>query len=277
MDYLIDLITTYIYAVYAGIGDKLDEVSNLIAKAPSEIFAEGFWDNLLKTATLAFMPFSLTLLGFFLASELYEVYCKANGEVDLALVSTTVFRFIIPFFVVLHSYDIIQLIFTSFNGLLSSLSASIVTAMPEPSVDYDAIVASISTYGLLELLACMQQMMGPYIGVTILGGVIYVIVYGRIFEIILYWLVAPLPLATLPSNEYSQIAKNFFKSFAAVMLQGILMMICVAIYVAINWTLISDPTTVDYTYSWDLLWPMVILIFALTKTGTLAKHICGTF
>ena len=106
------------------------------------------------------MPFSLTLLGFFLASELYEVYCKANGEVDLALVSTTVFRFIIPFFVVLHSYDIIQLIFTSFNGLLSSLSASIVTAMPEPSVDYDAIVASISTYGLLELLACMQQMMG---------------------------------------------------------------------------------------------------------------------
>ena len=122
----------------------------------------------------------------------------------------------------------------------------------------------------------MTQLTGPYMAVTVMGGVVFVIVYGRLFEIMLYWLVAPLPLATITHQEHSQIAKGFLKMMAAVMLQGVLMLLCISIYAAISASLI-DPANIDMYTSWNLVWPTALLIFTLIKSGSLAKRICGTF
>lgn len=244
--------------------------------SPGDLFATDFWDTLLKTASLALMPFALAILGFFLASELYDLYCRSDGELDAKLVSATVFRFIIPYFVVLRSYDILQIVFTLFNGILKSLSSSLTVTLTPIEWDYQALLDSVSGQPFLSQIAILAQMQGPYLAVTVMGGVIWIIVYGRLFEMMLYWLVAPLPLATLPSKEHSQIAKTYLKNFAAIMLQGVLMLLCVVIYSALSWSNVNT-TTIDWYSTWNLIWPMAILIFALLKTGTMAKRMCGTF
>lgn len=273
---LVDIINQYILIVYEGLTDKVNEVADLIAMSPADLFATDFWDTVLKTASLALMPFALAILGFFLASELYDLYCRTDGELDIKVVSSTFFRFIIPYFVVLRSYDILQIIFTIFNKILRALSRALTIAMKPIEWDYEALMDSVSGQPFLSQIAILAQMQGPYLAVTVMGGVIWIIVYGRLFEMMLYWLVAPLPLATLPSKEHSQIAKTYLKNFAAIMLQGVLMLLCVVIYSALSWSNVNT-TTIDWYSTWNLIWPMAILIFALLKTGTMAKRMCGTF
>ena len=273
---LVDIINQYILIVYEGLTDKVNEVADLIAMSPADLFATDFWDTVLKTASLALMPFALAILGFFLASELYDLYCRTDGELDIKVVSSTFFRFIIPYFVVLRSYDILQIIFTIFNKILRVLSRALTIAMKPIEWDYEALMDSVSGQPFLSQIAILAQMQGPYLAVTVMGGVIWIIVYGRLFEMMLYWLVAPLPLATLPSKEHSQAAKTYFKNFAAIMLQGVLMLLCVVIYSALSWNNVNT-STIDWYSTWNLIWPMAILIFALLKTGTMAKRICGTF
>lgn len=273
---LVDIINQYILIVYEGLTDKVNEVADLIAMSPADLFATDFWDTVLKTASLALMPFALAILGFFLASELYDLYCRTDGELDIRVVSSTFFRFIIPYFVVLRSYDILQIIFTIFNKILRALSRALTIAMKPIEWDYEALMDSVSGQPFLSQIAILAQMQGPYLAVTVMGGVIWIIVYGRLFEMMLYWLVAPLPLATLPSKEHSQAAKTYFKNFAAIMLQGVLMLLCVVIYSALSWNNVNT-STIDWYSTWNLIWPMAILIFALLKTGTMAKRICGTF
>ena len=273
---LVDIINQYILIVYEGLTDKVNEVADLIAMSPADLFATDFWDTLLKTASLGLMPFALAILGFFLASELYDLYCRTDGELDIKVVSSTFFRFIIPYFVVLRSYDILQIIFTIFNKILRALSRALTIAMKPIEWDYEALMDSVSGQPFLSQIAILAQMQGPYLAVTVMGGVIWIIVYGRLFEMMLYWLVAPLPLATLPSKEHSQAAKTYFKNFAAIMLQGVLMLLCVVIYSALSWNNVNT-STIDWYSTWNLIWPMAILIFALLKTGTMAKRICGTF
>ena len=273
---LVDIINQYILIVYEGLTDKVNEVADLIAMSPADLFATDFWDTVLKTASLALMPFALAILGFFLASELYDLYCRTDGELDIKVVSSTFFRFIIPYFVVLRSYDILQIIFTIFNKILRALSRALTIALKPIEWDYEALMDSVSGQPFLSQIAILAQMQGPYLAVTVMGGVIWIIVYGRLFEMMLYWLVAPLPLATLPSKEHSQAAKTYFKNFAAIMLQGVLMLLCVVIYSALSWNNVNT-STIDWYSTWNLIWPMAILIFALLKTGTMAKRICGTF
>ena len=242
---LVDIINQYILIVYEGLTDKVNEVADLIAMSPADLFATDFWDTVLKTASLALMPFALAILGFFLASELYDLYCRTDGELDIKVVSSTFFRFIIPYFVVLRSYDILQIIFTIFNKILRALSKALTIAMKPIEWDYEALMDSVSGQPFLSQIAILAQMQGPYLAVTVMGGVIWIIVYGRLFEMMLYWLVAPLPLATLPSKEHSQAAKTYFKNFAAIMLQGVLMLLCVVIYSALSWNNVNT-STIDW-------------------------------
>lgn len=269
-------IEAYIRAIFDGLADKVNEVSNLIAKTPEELFGAAFWNDLIRICTLAFMPFALTVIGFFIAGEIYGVYCKSNGDIDLQLISITVLKFIFPYLLVTHSYDLMKLIFDAFNLLIKRLANSFEIVLQPTGAQMDAMLQSVQEMSFFELLGALMTLILPYTMTAIMGGIVYIIVYGRLFEIMIYWLIAPIPLSTLPSGEHSQIAKNFLKMMAAIMLQGVLMILCIVIYAQISIT-VSLPTTIDFFSIWNMIWPMALLIFALLKSGQLAKRICGTF
>ena len=84
---------------------------------------------------------------------------------------------------------------------------------------------------------------------------------------------APLPVATLSNREIGGMGQNYLKSLFAVGFQGLLILVCVAIYaVLVQGIAVSgDPIgavwgTVGYT---------VLLCFMLFKTGSIARSIFG--
>lgn len=98
------------------------------------------------------------------------------------------------------------------------------------------------------------------IGLTmqIMGIIIFVLVYGRMIEIYLMTSLAPLPVATLSNRELGGTGQNYLKSLFAVGFQGMLILVCVAIYAVLIQGIATggDPIgaiwgTVDEGKTWE--------------------------
>lgn len=103
--------------------------------------------------------------------------------------------------------------------------------------------------------------------------VIFVIVYGRMIEIYLMTSLAPIPFATSANREAGHMGHNYFKSLFAIGFQGMLIMVCMAIYAVL---VQSIATSGDMMAAiWECVGYTVLLVFVLFKTGSLSKSIFG--
>ena len=102
---------------------------------------------------------------------------------------------------------------------------------------------------------------------------IFVIVYGRMIEIYLLTSLAPIPFATVPNRETGHMGQNYFRSLFAVGFQGLLILVCVAIYAVLIQSIAADGDHIGAI--WGCVGYTVLLCFTLFKTGSLAKSIFG--
>ena len=111
------------------------------------------------------------------------------------------------------------------------------------------------------------------IGVTMwaLGIVIFVLVYGRMLEIYLLTSLAPIPMATISHREVGQIGQNYLRSLFAVGFQGMLILVCVAIYAVLIQGIATGGDPIGAI--WGTVGYTVLLCFMLFKTGTIARSI----
>ena len=100
---------------------------------------------------------------------------------------------------------------------------------------------------------------------------IFVIVVGRVFELTIYTIFAPLPLATFASDTSHEVAKNFIKNYIATVIQIAVIVVMFLSYSAIN-IYIGD-------YFEDSKWMQIAMLIALgtgvIKSGSWSKKICG--
>lgn len=108
---------------------------------------------------------------------------------------------------------------------------------------------------------------------------VQVIAYGRIIEIIIHQCVAPIPLATIVSEDFSHVALKFMKSYIGVCLQGFFMLILCFVYQALmlSWLqndLVAAAGDTDIGLG-GLVVCTVVFGFVMWKSGEWAKRITG--
>lgn len=107
---------------------------------------------------------------------------------------------------------------------------------------------------------------------------IFVITIGRTFELCIYTLLAPLPMATFASETTHDVAKNFLKKYIAVVIQVAVILVMFAVYSGVtNYMGLSNTTA---TTSWSAVHFMHFVAFmslglGVLKSGAWAKSICG--
>ena len=101
-----------------------------------------------------------------------------------------------------------------------------------------------------------------------------IIVIARFVELYLYFCVAPIPIATLPSGEMSQIGKNFLKSFAAVCLQGTLIYLVLSFFPFIA-DFFLEGSDNFLVIAGNMIGYAILLIVAVWSTQKWAKSICN--
>lgn len=109
-----------------------------------------------------------------------------------------------------------------------------------------------------------------------------VVIIGRIFELMVYTVVAPLPMSTFISSAANDVGKTFAKSYAAVCLQAFILVVMFTVYGDVM-AKVRD-TVMVYAGSTggaaDGAMEALLLTGALgmgvLKSGSWAKKICGT-
>ena len=94
----------------------------------------------------------------------------------------------------------------------------------------DNLEATLEAMEVGPLLGLWLQSFLIHITMLALNIIIFVIVYGRMIEIYLLTSLAPIPVATLSNREIGSMGQNYIKSLFAVGFQGLLILVCVAIY-----------------------------------------------
>ena len=79
--------------------------------------------------------------------------------------------------------------------------------------------------------------------------------------------------ATSVNREVGHMGHNYFKSLFAVGFQGMLIMVCVAIYAVLVQSIATDGDMMNAI--WTCVGYTVLLCFVLFKTGSLSKSIFG--
>ena len=271
---MFDFFDWWIKTVFSGMLGETGHITSIVTQTPVQVFGQDFWDSLLKIGTSVVMPFAILILSFCMAFDLYKVYCRSNSAPDMELISVTFLKYIIPFLCVTYTYDILQFIFNQVNGMVITLFKQ-VTMGTGNSVDTSAWLQQISQMNWWQKLGLSLQLIGPWLCTNLLVVISTVIVYGRLFEIVMYWIFAPIPFATFVNDDLrNSVGINFIKMFAALILQGGFIVLSVSLYLMLIKS-VTIKTTIFGVFA--MLGYSSVLVFTMAKTGSLSKRLLGTF
>ena len=135
------------------------------------------------------------------------------------------FKFILAKVLVQNSRGIMGIIFNGFNDIAEDLTGDFTGFLD--TFGTDSIIEKPESAGFMNInyILKLQEATPSYW--ILLGSclVIYLVLLGRLFEIVVYTVIAPIPLSTFAGEGWHEIAKSFIKSYAAVCLQGIIVVI----------------------------------------------------
>ncbi|MBR1433233.1 hypothetical protein [Ruminococcus sp.] len=109
-----------------------------------------------------------------------------------------------------------------------------------------------------------------------------VVIIGRIFELMIYTVIAPLPMSTFISSAANDVGKTFVKSYAAVCLQAFILVVMFTVYgdvmVTVRDAVMSYAGSMGTAAdgSMEALLLTGALGMGVLKSGSWAKKICGT-
>ena len=115
----------------------------------------------------------------------------------------------------------------------------------------------------------------PYfLAMKAIAYLIFVVTIGRIFELSVYTIFAPLPIATFASDSTHDIAKGFLKSYIAVVLQIAVIVVMFIVYLAVA-NYFAQTTSGLSNLKLIQFIALISLGLGIMKSGSWAKRICG--
>lgn len=273
-DWLLGLMTSALQ----GFDSMLADASNVLTGGLGE------WSSVAALSS-TLRPFCYTIIGICLLIEIAQVASKVDIikwehglKLCVKMVLAKVCIDIAPTF--------LQACYAQAQDWITGLSSGGSTLGNTTATYLTPLVHNVSGFG--NILGMFLSTFIVLMAIKICGLMVQVIAYGRMFELYVYLVVSPLPCAFMPLGNgdgggVSRITSKFFKSFIAVCLQGVMMIIVIRIFDvvmgnAILTTLGAAAGNADANVAiTDLIYTMLLgaiaLVMAVVKSGSWAKGI----
>ena len=219
------------------------------------------------------LPIAGLILTFVATYELIQMILEKNNmhEFDVANIYKWVFKTTCAILILSNTFNIVMAVFDVSQSVIAS-AAGIVTGATNITPDMLAdLEMTLETMELGPLLGLFLQSFLIKFTMLALNIFIFVIVYGRMIEIYLLTSLAPIPVATLSNRELGTMGQNYLRSLFAVGFQGMLILVCVAIYAVLIQGIATGGDPIGAI--WGCIGYTVLLCFMLMKTGTISKSI----
>ena len=263
-------------AVWNG---KLTEIWKILTQSPEEFKGGQIWSIVVNIhGALQSIGYAL-LVVFFVVGVI-----KTCGSFTEVKRPEHVFKMFIRFALakgaITYGMELMLAILDIIQGIISVVMNTAGFGMTEQTVLPEEIVTAVEECGFLESI--------PLWAITLIGGlliwvlsfVMILSVYGRFFKLFMYTAIAPIPLSAFAGEPNQNIGKSFVKSYAAVCMEGVVIVLsCIIFSVfassppAINSGVAA--VTMVWSYIGELVFNMLILVGTVKMSDRVVHEMLG--
>lgn len=260
--------------------NKLAEIWQLISTSPEEFKGGGICDVIVGiNGGLQAIGYALLVLFFVMG---IVKTCGSFTEFKKPeLVFKSFIRFILAQAAVGHGMELMMAVFRVAQGMVSSIiSSSGLSALTATTLP-DEMVTIIEDVGLIESIPLWAVTLLGSLFIWVLALVMILTVYSRFFKLYIATAIAPVPLASFAGQPSSSIGMAFVKSYAAICLEGCVIVLACVIFSAFASTppAIVDstlaPATIVWNYVGELVFNMLVLVGAIKMSDRLIRELMG--
>ncbi|SHJ26019.1 hypothetical protein [Lutispora thermophila] len=256
--------------------NKLSEIWQLVAQSPTEFKGGGIW-NVIVNIHGALQAVGLALLVLFFVIGVVKT-CGSFAEVKRPEQALKLFiRFALAKGVVTYGLELMMALFNIVQGIISTIMRSSGLGTATQTVLPDTIVQAIQNCGFFESIPLWAVTLIGGLFITVFSFIMILTVYGRFFKLYLYTAIAPVPLASFAGEPSQSIGKAFLKGYAAVCLEGaIIVLACVIFSVFASSPPVVDTSasavTMVWSYVGELIFNMLVLVGAVKMADRVVRE-----
>ena len=271
-DLLTGWITSNLDTMFTDVNTKVETIATEVGKTPQN-WNSGIFSMIKNLSDNVIVPIAGMIITFVLCYELISMIMEKNNmhEFDVANIYKWIFKTACAIFILSNTFNIVMAVFDVSQSVIAQAGGLIqgsTDITPDMLAELETTLEGMDVGPLIGL-----WLQSSIIGVTmwVLGIVIFVLVYGRMLEIYILTSLAPIPMATISHREVGQMGQNYLRSLFAVGFQGLLILVCVAIYAVLIQGIATGGDPIGAI--WGIVGYTVLLCFMLFKTGSIARSI----
>lgn len=259
--------------------DKLSEIWLLITQSPEE-FKDGTIWNVITSIHGALQAIGYSLLVLFFVVGVMKT-CGSFAEIKRPEIALKMFiRFVLAKAAIDYGLELMMALFDIVQGIVAKIMATSGLASIEQTVLPDSIIQAIEDSGFWESVPLWAVTLIGSLFITVLSFIMIMTVYGRFFKIYLYTAIAPVPLSSFAGEPSSGVGKSFIKSYAAVCLEGAIIVLGCIIFSLFA----ASPPVVDesaaavnqvWSYVGELIFNMIVLVGTVKMSDRVVKEMMG--
>ena len=252
---------------------KLREIWELITQSP-ETFKDGAVWGIIQNIHGALQAVAYALLVLFFVVGVMKT-CGSFAELKKPEHALKLFiRFVLAKAVITHGMELMLALFTVIQGVMNTIMETAGFERIKNTQLPDEVIEAVENTGFFESI--------PIWAITLVGGlIIWVLtfimiltVYGRFFKLYMYTAIAPIPLSTFAGEPTQNIGKSFLRSYAAVCLEGaIIVLACIIFAIIARTNPDFDEDLTAAAMVWQYIGQVVFNMLILTGTIKLSDRI----
>ena len=272
MDNLNSALTTW--------NNKLAELWTLISTSPESFKGGGVWE-VIQNINGALQAVGYGLLVLFFAADVVKT-CGSFAELKKSEMAFRCFvRFVLAQAAIGHGMELMMALFNIAQGMVTTImSSSGLTAVSATTLP-EEMVTTIESVGFIDSIPLWAITLLGSLFIWVLSLVMILTVYSRFFKLYMATAIAPIPLASFAGQPSSSIGVAFLKSYAAICLEGCVIVLACVIFSAFASSppAITDstlaPATIVWNYIGELIFNMLVLVGAIKMSDRLIRELMG--
>lgn len=259
--------------------EKLAEIWTLVTQSPQTFKGGSIW-NVMVNIHGAVQAVGLALVVLFFVVGMMKT-CGSFADLKRPEVAVKVFvRFAIAKAAVTHGLELMNALFSIAQGLVSTIISAAGLGSAEEAILPTEIITAVEECGFFESIPLWAVTLIGGLLITVLSFVMIMTVYGRFFKLYLYTAVAPVPMAAFAGTPTQNIGISFLKSYAAVCLEGAIIVLgCIifSLFAATPPMVDADAAAVSMVWSYvgELVFNMLILVGTIKMADRVVREMMG--
>ena len=190
-------------------------------------------------------------------------------------------RFALAEAAVSHGMELMTALFTVGQGMVTTIMDASGMAGLSASVLPEEMVNIIEDVGFLDSIPLWAITLLGSLFIWVLSLVMILTVYSRFFKLYMATAIAPIPLSSFAGQPTSSIGISFLRSYAAICLEGCVIVLACVIFSAFASTppALSDTSlaaaTIVWNYVGELVFNMLVLVGAIKMSDRLIRELMG--